>query len=441
MARKGRDTREELASYRKEIGKQYMDGLISDKEYERLLYAKEAELGLGEASPAEPQEGPECPSCGALLNPQDTECLICGVAVMPAMATVAPVSAGAAPRQSAAPPTWREDWIDKQYRDMPPEELLKQPPEVLKGVSQTDSKKMADAFNVKTIEDFAALKHLGWAQELAALKKEQGAYRKEEFGSKLVKEYEKKELDEVLKAPPHALQGVSEADSKKLAKAFNVKTVEDLGNLKFVAWAQEIHNMAQEAEHGRRMSGKEIPPTWREDWLDKQNRSMPPEELLKQPPEVLKGVSPGDSDRMKAAFNIRTLEDFGTCKYILWSQELAAMRDDPAAYRKEDFEHKLIKEYEEKGLDEILSAPTHALQGVSEADSRKLTKAFNAKTVEELGNLKYAVWANMIYSMAPPKIYKIGDRVLMPSGQEGRVSYVTEPNIKGIQEVEVAVGK
>ena len=99
MAKKGSgsETPEEiLAAYKKEIGGKYMDGLISDKEYENLLYAKEAELGLGGSAaiaPQPPEEGPECPSCGALMSPQDTECQICGMAVTPVLVMAAPAPA------------------------------------------------------------------------------------------------------------------------------------------------------------------------------------------------------------------------------------------------------------------------------------------------------------------------------------------------------------
>lgn len=54
----------------------------------------------------------------------------------------------------------------------------------------------------------------------------------------LDKEWESKSLAEVLKAPVSALQGVSEGDADLLKKAFNVKTVADLGKNKFFRAAQ-----------------------------------------------------------------------------------------------------------------------------------------------------------------------------------------------------------
>jgi predicted amidophosphoribosyltransferase len=73
--------KDQFNAYKKEIGKQYMDGLISDKEYEKLLHDKEIELGLNAPVTKDLDEGPECPSCGALINGHDTECMICGVSL------------------------------------------------------------------------------------------------------------------------------------------------------------------------------------------------------------------------------------------------------------------------------------------------------------------------------------------------------------------------
>jgi hypothetical protein len=51
-------------------------------------------------------------------------------------------------------------------------------------------------------------------------------------------------LSELVNAPVSALQGVSEGDAELLDKAFNVKTIKDLANLKYVRWAQAIVTLA-----------------------------------------------------------------------------------------------------------------------------------------------------------------------------------------------------
>lgn len=60
----------------------------------------------------------------------------------------------------------------------------------------------------------------------------------------LDKAYEGKSLKELADAPVAALAGVSEADAEALLKAFNVKTIRDLAQLKYVRWAQGIVSLA-----------------------------------------------------------------------------------------------------------------------------------------------------------------------------------------------------
>jgi hypothetical protein len=49
----------------------------------------------------------------------------------------------------------------------------------------------------------------------------------------------------------------------------------------------------------------------------------------------------------------------------------------------------LDKDWEDKSLEEILKAPVSALAGVTDADAKALTQAFNVKTVGDLGKNKY----------------------------------------------------
>jgi hypothetical protein len=335
---------------------------------------------------------------------------------------------------SSIPKSWREDWLDKPYRHLSPYDLIKQRPDALKGVSEADSARMNAAFGINTLEDFATQKYFGWAQELVSLKMRPSDYKKENFAEKLDKRHSNKDLAELLKSPPSVLNGVSDADSKNLQASFNTKTVEELGSLKFISWANIIYDMA------RNLADRQIPSNWREQWLDKPHQNLSPKELLAMPPDALKGVSEADSARLREAFNIKTLNDFATLKYLEWAQALAFLRDDPGAFRKEDYRDKLDKEYENKTLDEILKAPTSALQGVSDADHEKLLKSFNTRTVEELGNLKYYAWARGIYEMAQrPHVFKVGDRVKTVSGSIGIVTFASEPDMKGVQKVEVGV--
>lgn len=58
------------------------------------------------------------------------------------------------------------------------------------------------------------------------------------------KAYQDKTLAEIADAPVDALKGLSEGDAQALKQAFNVTTVRDLANLKYVAWAQAVVQLA-----------------------------------------------------------------------------------------------------------------------------------------------------------------------------------------------------
>jgi hypothetical protein len=56
----------------------------------------------------------------------------------------------------------------------------------------------------------------------------------------LDKAWADKSLPEILAAPASALKGVSDRDGELLHKAFGVKTVADLAELKCARWAQAL---------------------------------------------------------------------------------------------------------------------------------------------------------------------------------------------------------
>ena len=60
-----------------------------------------------------------------------------------------------------------------------------------------------------------------------------------------VKDYEQKEFKELADAPVTAIEGLSEGDAEKLQQAFNVKTVRDLAENKFVRVAQAVVSLSR----------------------------------------------------------------------------------------------------------------------------------------------------------------------------------------------------
>lgn len=57
------------------------------------------------------------------------------------------------------------------------------------------------------------------------------------FTAHLDKAHTDKDLTDILKAPVSALKGVSDGDAEALQKAFNIKTVQDLGTNKYFRMA------------------------------------------------------------------------------------------------------------------------------------------------------------------------------------------------------------
>ncbi|MCL2514957.1 MAG: hypothetical protein FWD85_08860 [Microbacteriaceae bacterium] len=61
--------------------------------------------------------------------------------------------------------------------------------------------------------------------------------------------------------------------------------------------------------------------------LDKAYENLSVEELANAPVAALQGVSDGDAEHLKAAFNITTIGDLGTNKFFLWAQAIAKLAE------------------------------------------------------------------------------------------------------------------
>lgn len=64
----------------------------------------------------------------------------------------------------------------------------------------------------------------------------------------IIKDYQDKSFKELKDAPINALKGVSENDAKLLQDAFQIKTIGDFANLKYVQWTQSISTLADTEE-------------------------------------------------------------------------------------------------------------------------------------------------------------------------------------------------
>lgn len=68
-----------------------------------------------------------------------------------------------------------------------------------------------------------------------------------DLAKQLDKKFEELSVAEILDAPVSALSGVSDADAEKLAAAFNIKTVRDLGTSKYFRLAAALVDLNQSA--------------------------------------------------------------------------------------------------------------------------------------------------------------------------------------------------
>ncbi len=66
-----------------------------------------------------------------------------------------------------------------------------------------------------------------------------------DIGKHVDKAYEGSSFDTLADAPVDALEGLSKGDAEALQKAFNIKTIRQLAESKFVLRAQAITNLAQ----------------------------------------------------------------------------------------------------------------------------------------------------------------------------------------------------
>lgn len=63
------------------------------------------------------------------------------------------------------------------------------------------------------------------------------------------------------------------------------------------------------------------------DKFDKAYETKSVGELADAPVAALQGVSDGDAEHLKAAFNIKTVRDLGTNKYFLWAQAVTSLAE------------------------------------------------------------------------------------------------------------------
>jgi nucleotidyltransferase/DNA polymerase involved in DNA repair len=127
-------------------------------------------------------------------------------------------------------------------------------------------------------------------------------------------------------------------------------------------------------------------------FYDKKYEKMNILELVDAPVEAISGISKGDAEKLKKAFNIKTVLDLASHKYIKYARALTNFTDIS--------DDLLDKEFEAKEITTLAERPVHAIQGVSKGDAVLLKEAFNIKTIRDLATNKYVAVAETTVSLA-----------------------------------------
>lgn len=136
--------------------------------------------------------------------------------------------------------------VDEAQAHLSVSELAAQPLGVLADLSHTDGKQVMDAFDAKTVAEFAQSKYVLWAQAITNLARyETTDFPTPALAAILDQKWEKKRLRDIAKASPSVFAGMSEREAKVIADALGARTVEELATNRWVLKAQAIANLAR----------------------------------------------------------------------------------------------------------------------------------------------------------------------------------------------------
>lgn len=115
------------------------------------------------------------------------------------------------------------------------------------------SEEALKSLGVKTVKELATYKFFLLARALTTMAEteKEGDRPKDSVmnvDKAVDKDYENKTLTEIVAAPVSALEGLTEA-ADVLLKKLGVKTIGDLGNLKYCRWAEAIVLLGEKYEH------------------------------------------------------------------------------------------------------------------------------------------------------------------------------------------------
>ena len=116
------------------------------------------------------------------------------------------------------------------------------------------------------------------------------------------------------------------------------------------------------------------------------------EELTQSPVCAISGVSESDAADLKTAFNIKTVEDLATNKYVRLAQGINAFSECEGEV--------LDKVFESQEFQNLAAKPVSAIAGISAGDAALLKKAFGIESIKDLAHNKYVSIAQTTVAMA-----------------------------------------
>ncbi|MFW5861122.1 MAG: LysM peptidoglycan-binding domain-containing protein [Spirochaetota bacterium] len=115
----------------------------------------------------------------------------------------------------------------------------------------------------------------------------------------------------------------------------------------------------------------------------KKYRKLSPVQLADSPLNALYGLSRKNAKLLNKSLNLYTIRDLSTLKYITWARSI-------------DYKHRLVRDYEEKPLEDVANAHVHAMQGISSKKTKILEDKLNIHTIEDLAEYSYGRIAHEI---------------------------------------------
>jgi predicted RecB family nuclease len=130
----------------------------------------------------------------------------------------------------------KEKYLDKKYEPLSWQEVVDTPVAAISGVSEQDGVDLKAAFGIDTIRELANNRYIRIAQGVNAFSKASAEI--------LDKAFESAEFEELRVKPVQAIAGISDDDAELLKRAFDINTIQNLAENKYVCIAQTIATLA-----------------------------------------------------------------------------------------------------------------------------------------------------------------------------------------------------